>query len=56
MSKVGCLNVSVSLKDTDVFKEIVNVTKKFVEDERVPVEVKREFKENILLITNKEKS
>jgi len=55
MAKIGNLTVDVNLKDTDAFKEIINITKKFVEDERVPSEVKREFKEEILSITDKGK-
>jgi len=56
LAKISELTVSLSLKDIDVFKEIINITKKFVEDERVPSEVKREFKEEILSITDKSKS
>lgn len=45
------ITINVNLKDTDKFKEVLNIIKEFLADERVPREVKQEFKEKILSIT-----
>lgn len=52
------MEVSVKLKDMDVFKKLVNIIKDITEDSRVPIEVKSEVKEKInkIIDDGKEKS
>lgn len=45
--------ITVNVRCTDGFKEILNVMEEFIKDERVPAEVKQEFKNKIISIVNK---
>lgn len=48
------LSVNVSVKDTDVFNDIISILKDVIEDTRIPVEVKQEVKEKLqrIVVTN----
>ena len=51
----SAMQVSVNLRDTDVFNEILHIIKGITEDTRVPEEVKIEVKEKLnKIISGKE--
>lgn len=45
------LSIDVNIKDTDKFKEILEVIKDIIIDERIPIEIREEIKEKLLSIT-----
>jgi transcriptional regulator with XRE-family HTH domain len=50
------MNINVSLKDTDLFKEFINLFKQFIEDKRIADEIKIEAKEKINVLLKKYKA
>jgi uncharacterized protein (UPF0147 family) len=50
------LAVNISLKDTDVFQKIISTFKEFTDDERIPGEVRKEFRNKIISVMDREKS
>lgn len=47
-------NISIDLKNTDVFKNILNIFVKLLDDKRVPMEIKNDIKLQIENLINKE--
>lgn len=45
------ITVKMKISDTDLFKDVLNVIKSFTEDERVPKEVRTEYEEKIISLT-----
>ncbi|KEI01574.1 UPF0147 family protein [Clostridium botulinum] len=50
------LTCKVSIKDTDIFKDILNIIKDITEDKRIPRPVRKEYKQKIMPLVKKDKS
>lgn len=50
INKSKGLTLNVSIKDFDIFKKVINVVKKFTEDERVPEGIRQGYKDAIIRI------
>jgi hypothetical protein len=43
-------SIDIRIKDTDMFKEIVELLKTFYEDERINIDIRNEFKGKLFCI------
>ncbi|EDS77320.1 hypothetical protein CBC_A0784 [Clostridium botulinum C str. Eklund] len=50
------LECKVSIKGTDVFKNIINIIKDITGDKRIPNLVRKEYKQKIMSLVEKDKS
>lgn len=46
-------SLSVDIKNLDIFKDLAEVTQSFVEDERIPKDIREEYKNKIYEIAVK---
>jgi hypothetical protein len=50
----GGLAVEISVKDIDLFHKVIDTLKEVVEDERIPENVRKEYKDKVLKLSNGE--
>lgn len=48
INKSKGLTLNVSIKDSDIFKEVINAVKEFTKDERVPEGIRQGYKDAII--------
>jgi len=47
---MGCLNVTISVKDTEPFKKLVKILKRITEDNRISEDIRQEYLKEIEVI------
>lgn len=45
--------IEVSIKDTELFKDVLDITKEFLDDENVPKDIKQKYERKIESVMDK---